>query len=148
MATPTSIELLLALTVRECEEAIKQLGNAVRSSNESQEKNDLLVSRRGEYVVQLQMLLSDGINMQQHINHRAFIKDLDRAIARQTQICLTELAKVVTETQVWQQCEYNRLKYKTLSNRATALLKKAELRQEQRDTDEFASRNRIIRTKY
>jgi flagellar FliJ protein len=140
MVAPTVIETLIDLTVIESDAAAKRLGNAVRTSEESQEKNALLVNYRQEYIERLQATLACGLSMQQHKNYQEFIRGLDRAIVQQSQICLIDQGKVQAQKNLWQQSERKRLSYTTLSNRAISLAKKMDDKREQKNTDEFAAR--------
>ena len=140
MVAPTVIETLIDLTLIESDAAAKRLGNAVRTSEESQEKNALLVNYRQEYIEKLQATLACGLSMQQHKNYQEFIRGLDRAIAQQSQICLIDQGKVQEQKNLWQQSERKRLSYTTLSNRAISQAKKLDDKREQKNTDEFAAR--------
>jgi len=140
MVAPTVIETLIGLTLIESDAAAKRLGNAVRTSQESQEKNALLENFRQEYIEKLQTTLATGLSMQQHKNFQEFIRGLDRAIAQQSHICLIDQGKVQEQKNLWQQSERKRLSYTTLSNRALTLAKKLDDKREQKNTDEFAAR--------
>jgi len=140
MLAPTVIETLIDLTLIESAAAAKRLGNAVRTSEESQEKNALLVNYHQEYVEKLKATLACGLSMQQHKNYQDFIRGLDRAIAQQHQICLIDQGKVQEHKNLWQQSEHKRLSYRTLSSRAITLAKKLDDKREQKNTDEFAAR--------
>ncbi len=140
MVAPTVIETLIDLTLIESDAAAKRLGNAVRTSEESQEKNALLVNYRQEYIERLQATLASGLSMQQHRNYQEFIRGLDRAIAQQSHICLIDQGKVQEQKNLWQQSERKRLSYTTLSNRAISQAKKLDDKREQKNTDEFAAR--------
>lgn len=140
MITHSVIETLIDLTVIESDAAAKRLGKAVRTSEESQEKNALLVNYRQEYIEKLQATLAIGLSVQQHKNYQAFIRGLDCAIAQQHQIYLIDQGKVLEQKHLWQQSERKRLSYTTLSNRANSLAKKLDGKREQKNTDEFAAR--------
>jgi flagellar FliJ protein len=140
MVIPTVIETLIDLALTESDAAAKRLGNAVRTSEESQEKNTLLVNYRQEYVEKLQATLATGLSMQQHKNFQEFIRGLDRAIQQQSHICLTDQGRVQEQKQLWQRSEEKRLSYTTLSNRTITLAKKLDDKREQKNTDEFAAR--------
>jgi flagellar FliJ protein len=140
MVALTVIETLIDLTLIESDAAAKRLGNAVRNSEKSQEKNALLVNYRQEYVEKWQATLATGLSIQQHKNYQEFIGGLDRAIAQQSHICLTDHGKVLEQKNLWQQSERKRLSYTTLSNRAIDLAKKLDDKREQKNTDEFAAR--------
>lgn len=140
MTAHNVIETLIDMTLIESDVAARRLGGAVRASQESQEKNALLLNYRQEYVDKLQATLATGLSVQQHRNYQEFIRGLDRAISQQKQICMADQDKVLVQKSLWQQCERKRLSYATLSNRARSLEKKLEDKRDQKNTDEFATR--------
>lgn len=144
MVKHTVIDTLIELTAKESDTAAVQLGHAVRAHEESREKSDLLVSYRQEYIEKLNATMAAGLNIQQHKNYQDFIKGLDRAIAQQNQTCVVTHEKVLTQRSMWQQSERKHLSYTTLSQRATALAQKIENKRDQKNTDEFAARKRIV----
>ena len=145
MVAHTIVETLIDLATIESDAAAKRLGNALRTSEESQEKKELLENYRQEYIKQLQTTMATGLSIQKHKNYQNFIHGLDRAINQQAQICLSDQDKVQEHRKIWQYSEKTRLSYTALSNRAISFAKKNNDKQEQRNTDEFACRKNIMK---
>ena len=142
MAHPSVIETLVDLSTQQSEEAAKRLGQALRLSEQAQEKLSLLHSYREEYLVQLQQRLGQGMTAAAHLNFLKFIQNLDRAVDQQAQSVAASRQAVENERGQWQQCERKRLSYDTLSRRAQQERLHKENRREQKQTDEQAARRR------
>lgn len=134
------IRVLIELASQVSTTVAIELAGAVRVSNESREKKELLENCRHDHIERLQAALACGLSVQQHNNSQAFIQGLGVEIARQNEICLVDESKVREHQVLLQQSERKRLSYIILCNRASSLAKKLDDKREQKATDEFASR--------
>jgi flagellar FliJ protein len=142
MVTSTVFETLIDLAIQESDEAAKRLGQAVQSSQQAQEKLDLLESYQGDYAAQLADRLAAGLTVQQHRNYQEFIQGLGRAVSQQRQTCLSCQEAAARELELWRDCERKRLSFETLEQRQTREIQRRHGKLEQKQTDEHASRPR------
>lgn len=142
MAHPSVIETLVDLSTKQSEEAAKRLGEAIRLSEQAQQKLNLLESYREEYVAQLQHKLRQGLTVADHLNFLGFIKNLDLAVEQQTRALAASRLGVESQRSHWQLCERKRLSFDTLVQRAQQGALHKENKREQKQTDEQAARRR------
>jgi flagellar FliJ protein len=140
MATLNAIKTLSDLSTRQSEDAAKRLGQANHARDKNEQQFNLLVEYRESYANQLQLQLSQGLTVTDYSNFQQFMTALDQAIAQQNRIVQTSLQFVEKERSHWQLCERKRLSFDTLTQRAQQDLIDKEKSQDQKQTDERASR--------
>jgi flagellar FliJ protein len=140
MATRSPIQTLIELAERETDDAAKKLGNAIRLQQENEKKLEMLMSYRDDYAQRLQNGQMAGMNPMQYRNFQAFLAKLDNAIAGQRDFVTHAERRVTTERASWQAAERKRMSYNTLQDRAAAEALKHENRRDQKNMDEFATR--------
>lgn len=135
------IATLIELTEKDVDEAAKLLGIAIRHQGETEQQLSLLEQYRGDYLDRMQQQLSNGLNVKQYMNFQAFIGKLDVAIDGQKRIIQDAHYKVELARNHWQEHEKKRLSYNTLNDRAVKQAHKTELKRDQKQTDEHATRS-------
>jgi flagellar FliJ protein len=140
MTNISALETLIELATNEADEAAKRLGQAIRATEDTEQKLALLLQYRDDYGARFQSGLSAGITAMGYRNFQTFLEKLDSAIAGQQQIVLDARKRADDERSAWQASERKRMSYGTLATRA----QKEELRQEnkrdQKLMDEHATR--------
>jgi flagellar FliJ protein len=132
---------LIELTEKDVDEAAKRLGIAIRHHGDTEQQLVLLEQYRGDYLDRMQQQLAQGLNVKQYMNFQAFIGKLDVAIDGQKKIIQDALYRVELARNHWQEHEKKRLSYNTLNDRALSQAHKTELKRDQKQTDEHATRN-------
>lgn len=132
---------LIELTEKDVDEAAKLLGIAIRHHGETEQQLVLLEQYRGDYIERMQHQLTQGLNVKQYMNFQAFIGKLDAAIDGQKKIIQDAQYRVELARNRWQEHEKKRLSYNTLNDRAQHQAHKTELKRDQKQTDEHATRN-------
>jgi flagellar FliJ protein len=132
---------LIELTEKDVDEAAKLLGIAIRHHGETEQQLVLLEQYRGDYLERMQQQLMQGLNVKQYMNFQAFIGKLDAAIDGQKKIIQDAQYRVDVARNRWQEHEKKRLSYNTLNDRAQYQAHQVELKRDQKQTDEHATRN-------
>ena len=86
MAHASALTTLIELAHKETDEAAKQLGAALRASEEAKQKLDLLLAYRDDYAKRYQSNLSSGISATHFNNFQVFMHKLDDAIFGQQKV--------------------------------------------------------------
>jgi len=141
MAIPSSaLDTLIELASQATDEAARRLGHAIRNSEEAEQKLQLLVQYREDYVARFQGTLKIGLSASGYRNFQVFLDKLEEAIKGQQRILQDAQRRVGSERGAWQASERKRMSYDTLATRAVKTLQLKETRREQKQTDEFAAR--------
>ena len=138
-ATPV-LKLLSDTAVKEAELATEALAKAMKQAFEAQNKYDLLLGYRQDYLNNLNRSLENGINAEAHQNFTNFLGKLDQAVAGQMDIVRSAKYQVTMQRQLWQECQRKKLSYEVLATRNGQRLQKVELKKDQKAMDEFAMR--------
>lgn len=143
MAKSSALDTLIDLATKETDEAAKRLGRAVRVSEEAEQKLQLLLQYRDDYVARFQSSLQAGLSIAGHRNFQLFLDKLEEAIRGQERIIQDAQRRVDAERGAWQNSERKRMSFDTLATRAEKSYQLKETRREQKQTDEFAARQLI-----
>ena len=139
----SSIITLMELCSIQSEKIAIQLGLAIKSSEEEHRKLVLLEEYHKEYIEQLQLKLSQGLNIVIFDNFNKFISSLDQLILNQKNI-VDNCSGLIERCRLdWQDSERKRLTYTALLKRTEKAIKHKAHKLDQKQTDEFASRGRI-----
>jgi flagellar FliJ protein len=141
MAIMSALNTLIELAIKDCEEAAKRLGIAIRSAEEMEKKLSMLLGYRDEYAARFQNSLTNGLSAMDYRNFQQFLDKLDTAIAGQEVIVLNAKRQIEEERKLWQECEKKRLSYDTLADRQEKEKQLQENRRDQKQTDEHAARS-------
>ncbi|MDR1855198.1 MAG: flagellar export protein FliJ [Azoarcus sp.] len=134
------LQPLLDLANTRMDEVTRQLGELIASERSDQQKLDLLRQYRNEYSQRYVEATREGIGPDTLRNYRAFLARIDEAVDTQQRV--VEQARLHT-TQGQRQWMAQRTKvraFDTLSQRFQDELARKVTKQEQRATDEHASR--------
>ena len=140
MAQASALETLIDLAQRDSDAAAKRLGAALKAVEDAEQKLQMLVGYRDEYVRKLDAAQLSGITPFQYQNFVAFIAKLDNALNGQREVVKHAEYKANTERTAWQESERKRLSYRTLNERAAAEALKIENKRAQKMLDDHAAR--------
>ncbi|HEY8099818.1 MAG TPA: flagellar export protein FliJ [Burkholderiaceae bacterium] len=141
MALLSALDTLIELAMRETDEAAKRLGHAIRATEDTEKKLELLMQYRDEYAARFQASMAAGLTAMGYRNFQLFMGKLDDAIAGQQQIVMQSKRLEENERSAWQQSERKRMSYDTLATRAHKEEQRKENKRDQKDTDEQATRS-------
>lgn len=141
MATPSALDTLIELAMRETDEAAKRLGLAIRASEDNQKKLALLVQYQCEYAARFQANMAQGLTAMGYRNFQQFMDKLEDAVTGQKLVLEESERRVQNERTAWQAAERKRMSYGTLAERANKEELRKENKREQKNTDEQAARS-------
>src|SRR5690349_5463950 len=107
--TYSPLDTLIELATKESEDAAQNLGAAIRTTEEAQEKLTLLLQYRDDYTARAQSGCIAGINAMEYRNFQAFLTKLDSAVAGQQAIVLSAQNRIAERRITWQECERKRM---------------------------------------
>ena len=145
MATPSAIDTLIELAVRETDDAAKRLGHAIRSCDEVEQKLALLLQYRDDYAIRFKDSLAIGLSATGYRNFQLFIDKLDAAIASQQLVVLDAKRRILEERTSWQNSERKRMSYGTLASRAVKEEQRKDAKRDQKAMDEHAARTNLFK---
>ena len=140
MASQSQLQTLIELAQRETDDAAKRLGAALKAVAEAEQKHQMLIGYRDEYVKRFEAAQAAGITPMAYRNFQAFMGKLDNAITGQQEVIRHAEQRSVQEKQAWQASERKRMSYTTLNERAAAAALKLEAKRDQKQMDEHAAR--------
>jgi flagellar FliJ protein len=140
MATSSALDTLIELATQQTDEAAKRLGRAIRTGEEAEQKLQLLLQYRDDYMDRFHASLQAGLSAAGYRNFQLFLDKLDEAIKGQQRVVQDTQQRVKNERGAWQDSERKRISYDTLADRALKVSQLKEARREQKQTDEFAAR--------
>jgi flagellar FliJ protein len=145
MATRSPIETLIELAERETDDCAKRLGSAIKAAKDNENKLQMLLGYRDDYANRLQNSQLSGMNPMAYQNFQAFLAKLDKAIAGQRDFVASANRRVESERATWQAAERKRMSYNTLQKRAQDAALHKENKRDQKNMDEFATRQAFYR---
>jgi flagellar protein FliJ len=145
MAIPSALDTLIDLATKETDEAAKRLGYAIRTSEEADQKLQMLLQYRDDYMLRFNTAMQAGLSPSGYRNFQQFLDKLEEAIKGQQKILQDTQRRVVAERGAWQGCERKRMSYDTLATRAQKALQQKETRRDQKQTDEYAARQLLYK---
>ncbi len=140
MASLSALHTLIELAHKETDEAAKQLGVALRISDEAVQKLDLLLQYRNDYAERCQSNLTSGISATHFNNFQLFMQKLDHAITGQQKVVNDTQLRVAQTRAAWQACAQKKMSFVTLAERANKEQSRRELWRDQKQNDEHAAR--------
>lgn len=140
MASSSAINTLIELATNECDKAAQALGTAIRVADETQKKLDLLLHYRDDYAARLQTNQAEGLTITGYRNFQLFLDKLDQAIIGQQQIVQDTQKQVEASQRAWQAAEHKKMSFDTLAERKRKEAQLKESRRDQKQMDEFATR--------
>jgi len=136
------LQTLLDLSHARMDDAARQLGQLLSSEQEGAQKLAMLTQYRDEYRSRFLEAARQGLGREQWANYQAFLLRLDDAIGQQQ--CAHDQSKQRTSDgqKAWLDQRNKAKAFDTLSQRHRAETLKAEVRAEQKITDEHAAKGR------
>lgn len=145
MAQISALDTLIELASKQTDEAAKRLGRAIRAGQDAQQKLQLLLQYRDDYVAKLQARAASGLSAAGYRNFQFFLGKLDDAIDGQQKVIHDLQRRENNERNAWQTSERKRMSYDTLAGRAMQAEQLRQARREQKQTDEFAARQLLYK---
>jgi flagellar FliJ protein len=140
------LKMLQEMAVKEVDLAKEALAKALKSLDEANSKEALLMDYKQGYVGNLNKSLEMGLNVKAYQNYQNFLYKLDQAIQGQLDIVSMAKAQVQIQRELLQESQRKKLSYDVLLDRADKRVLKAEQKRDQKMMDEFAMR--MSRTKH
>jgi flagellar FliJ protein len=148
MASPSALNTLIDLAHKEADEAAKLLGAALRASEETVQKLDLLQQYRNDYALRCQSNMASGISTTHFNNFQVFMQKLDQAIAGQQKVVSDAQHRAELARAAWLVCEQKKMSFVTLADRASKEGARRELWRDQKQNDEHAARRAQHKTNH
>jgi flagellar FliJ protein len=134
-------ERLKELAEKKRDAQAQRLAALTRERDEAQQRLAMLVTYRTEYQARLAEASSQGIDLTRLRNYQAFLAQLERAIAQQTDL-LAQAERGVAGAKAQWTSERQRVEsFNALDERHHTSVARDEQRRAQKLTDEWASRN-------
>jgi flagellar FliJ protein len=146
MAQPSPLQMLIELAQDELDAAAQRLGRAQRERNEIEVQLEALIQYRNEYYTRFTTSAQLGMAAGNMRNFQAFIDTLDGAIEQQRRLLSNATARVDAAKPEWQKHKQKLGSYEVLQARGEAVEARKTARREQKDADEFGSRQLRMRT--
>lgn len=145
MATSSALDTLIELASKESDEAAKRLGICMKAAEDAEQKLELLVQYRDDYVLRFQQSLAKGLSVMGYSNYQQFINKLEQAISSQQQVIRDAHTRTDRERAAWQASERKRMSYGTLAKRAQKTQQLIDSKRDQKQTDEHAARQYLYK---
>lgn len=145
MANLKAIQTLTDLSAKQAEQAASRLAKANQVKQQADQKLNLLAEFRESYVEQFKNQTTLGLSVSDYQNYQKFIASLNLAIQQQQQIVHNNTLLLKKLTTEWQLQERKKYAYQTLGQRAETQLLHLQNKREQQQSDEQASRVKLIR---
>jgi flagellar protein FliJ len=146
MSTTLPLTMLMDLARNKTEEATRRLGRLQSAQIDANKKLELLLQYRQEYQETLHAQMREGVASAWLRNFQHFIATLDDAIEKQRAVISQADAKLATGRSDWQQSKRRQNSFDTLADRVRRQEVQATDKREQRNHDEYASRQFQVRT--
>ncbi|HVL75517.1 MAG TPA: flagellar export protein FliJ [Noviherbaspirillum sp.] len=140
MVKHSALDTLIELATNQTEEAARRLGTAIKQCADNEQRLAMLLQYRDEYETRLRQGMTAGISASGYRNFQLFLEKLDAAIRGQEQIVQTARHRITAERGAWQSSERTRVSYDTLAARAQQTALARQNKQDQKLTDELATR--------
>ncbi|MCL2590183.1 MAG: flagellar export protein FliJ [Betaproteobacteria bacterium] len=140
MSEKFPLQSLLDLANVRMDEVTRELGELIASERSSQQKLELLQGYRNEYSERFVEAARSGIGSEAMRNYTNFLKRIDEAVEAQQQIVKQSQQHTSQGQQQWVEQHSKVRAFDTLSQRFQDGLARKASRQEQRASDEHASR--------
>ena len=140
MAKHFPLQTLLDLSQMRMDEAARRLGELLASEQEADKRLELLQQYREEYRNRFVTNLNNGVRPNTLDNYRAFLGRLDDAIEQARLMAIHSRQRTAQGQQEWLAKRGRVRAYDTLAQRHLKNELKLELRKEQKQSDEHATR--------
>ena len=145
MSESFSLQTLLNLAQNKNEAATRRLGLLNKQEHDAQAQLEMLHQYRREYQDRMQSASRDGMNPVLMKNFQEFIYKLDAAIAQQAKVVEQSKLSVQKGRNDFNHAQRKLKSFDTLQQRHVEAQIKAQIKQEQRITDEHTGRMRAYK---
>jgi flagellar FliJ protein len=135
-----SLQTLLDLSQLRLDTATKRLGELIAGEQEAQKRYELLVEYRSEYQARFVAAAQNGLAPREWQNFQGFLLKLDDAINQANLMVSQSRSRTAHGQREWIAKRGNLKAFDTLAQRHRDREQVTEVRNEQRDLDEFGSR--------
>lgn len=135
-----SLQTLLDLSQLRLDNATKRLGELIAGEQEAQKRYELLVEYRSEYQTRFVAAAKNGLAPREWQNFQGFLLKLDEAINQANAMVMQSQTRTANGQREWLAKRGNLKAFDTLAQRQRDREQVIEVREEQRDLDEFGSR--------
>lgn len=136
----SALTMLFDMAKEEAELAMKQLATANKVLREAQQKSTMLHDYKQDYIEHLNVLLTQGIAKQSHLNYQNFLHKLEQAISGQNELTLAAEYERDKALGVLQIAQRKKMSFEVLIDRAHKKAVKIANKRDQKLMDEFAMR--------
>lgn len=140
MAQTTALDSLIEFARGQRDDALSRFAASMTQTRAAEERLSLLLGYRREYAARLADIGRSGVTVTQLCNFRLFLEKLDLAILQQQQAASSHTEQLAERKATWTETETRVQGYTMLLDRRRATIRLRLHRDEQRGTDEHASR--------
>ncbi|HPT49831.1 MAG TPA: flagellar export protein FliJ [Accumulibacter sp.] len=140
MTKPFSLQIVLDLLQTRTDEATRQLARLIAAEQDAQRKLDMLKGYRDDYFARFRQATQNGLRQADLLNYQEFLNRLDEAIQQQQHAVALQRQHTAAGQLEWQRQRAKHKAIDALADRHQANEARLELRQEQKNQDEFAAR--------
>ena len=141
----SSLETLLELTQKAVDEASIELAQINQQLSEAENQWQTLSEYRQQYMEEHIDQLTSGIHLEQLSNFKLFVTNLDKTMQGQQQV--VDRCRLMAEEQrlAWQACKIKQMSFEVLLENEMHKRNVAELKREQKATDEFVNARAAVK---
>jgi flagellar FliJ protein len=142
----SSLETLLELTQKAVDEASIELAQINQQLTEAENQWQTLSEYRQQYMEEHIGQLTSGIHLEQLSNFKLFVTNLDKTMQGQQQV--VDRCRLMAEEQrlAWQACKRKQMSFEVLLEKEMQKRNVAELKREQKATDEFVNARAAVQS--
>jgi flagellar FliJ protein len=145
MDQPTALESLIEFARAQRDDALARFANSMSQARAVEDRLMLLTNYRNEYAASFAEIARSGLTADRLRNFRLFLDKLDLAIEQQGQAADSQSEQVAEQRTAWAGSETRLQGYAMLQDRRLAVVRQKLRRDEQKGTDEHASRSVAMR---
>ncbi|MES2354472.1 MAG: flagellar export protein FliJ [Pseudomonadota bacterium] len=147
MPTAAQLKFLIERAQRQSDTNVQQLAKTRTALSGAEAQLELLLRYRKDYQTQLGVTVSNGTDSERLRNFQRFIGNITQAIDQQGREIETRKAAAQRADLVWRESQRVLQSYQMLEKRAASHVRLREQIKEQKQNDEFATKNFIRLTR-
>ena len=142
MSKPFALQTIHELMQTRADDATQLLARLIASERNAKDKLEMLRKYRDDYADKFRQAAQNGLTPGEWRNYQEFLGRLDEAIEAQGQAVAQQVQRTASGQAHWQHQQMKLKAFDTLSERHYASENAQELKREQKNQDEFASRRK------
>ena len=142
MSKPFALQTIHELMQTRAEEATQLLARLIANERNAKDKLAMLQKYRNDYADKFRLAAQNGLTPGEWRNYQDFLGRLDEAIEAQSQAVAQQVQRTASGQTHWQHQQMKLKAFDTLSERHYASENAQELKRDQKNQDEFASRRK------